>query len=165
MNTIKLSRKALAASLKLPVAQHYIERLNREEADFKTVTQYAIDAGREPSISRSDWLFTRACGRRPDVRYVDNVRMSKEQFFALQSLINDGGSIWCGIEHIKDGATAVLCKHGTSWIVVYEDGTSNKGEQFMLRYTWPRILKRCNPAPLPVFETGSCGGFKLNRNG
>lgn len=161
---MKLNRKALARSLALPVAQNYIARLNREEEDFKAITRFTLDMGRSPDITRSDWIFTRSCGRRPDVKYVDTVRIAKGQYFALNSLINDGGTIWCGIEHEQSGATAVLCKHGTSWIVVYEDGTSNKGEQFMLRYTWPCKMKRVKPAPPPSFETGSCGGFKLKRS-
>lgn len=172
MKLTRRNRAALAASLKLPVAQSFIARCNREEQEFKTLTNYALSMGKEACTDRREWLFTRSTARRPNVRYTDAVSLSKKQVNALEGFLSDGGALWCGLEHEK-GPTALLCKHGAFWVVIYEDGsyTSDHAPELVHPKTgnkWPCVLQSSKiamreRAEKPRFSAAAAGGFSLNR--
>jgi len=167
MKLTRRNRAALAASLKLPVAQSFIARCNREEQEFKTLASYALAMGKEACADRREWLFTRSTARRPNVRYTDAVTLSKKQVNALEGFLSDGGAIWCGLEHEK-GPTALLCKHGAFWVVIYEDGSYSKGHAPELAAKWPCVLQSSKiaakqRAEKPRFTLAAAGGFSLNR--
>lgn len=172
MKLTRTKRAALAASLKSTVAQSYIARLNAEEMDFRTHAAVYTSMGRDACQDRREWLFTRSTARRPHVKYTDTVSLTKQQVAALEGFLSDGGAVWCGLELVSTGATAILCRHDIAWIVIYEDGSFTKGVTPGLNDIWPLVLqsskiaaKERAAARKPSFKRTSLGGYSINRQG
>jgi hypothetical protein len=162
---MKTWQKQLASSLKSAVAQNYIARLNQEEDDFKTMTRFSAQDKQLRAMDNAGYLFARQLDRRPDVKYIDALRWTKAMTKTVERIMQEGGDVWCGIEHLNSGATCVLLKMGEVWVTVYEDGTTNRGVMPMLRYTWPDKLKREKRVAPVKFETNDLGGRVFNRYG
>ena len=134
---MKAWRNKLSASLASKPAQSFIAQRNQEEEDFRYMT--AILAN-DPIMRKQDfagYLFIRKCDKRPNVKWIAEARMTKRQEQACERLIEAGATVWCGVELVGSGATAILMKLDLTWIVLYEDGSVNKGDMPMLRYQWP----------------------------
>lgn len=165
---MKTWRNHLSASLKSKVAQSFIAQRNQEEEDFRYMT--AIMAN-DPIMRKEDfagYLFIRKCDKRPDVKWTDEVRMTKRQEQNCEQLMEEGATVWCGIELVNTGATAILMKLDLTWVVMYEDGTVNKGDMPMLRYQWPlkhAESKKAAKAKTTSIDTklNALGGVTLKR--
>lgn len=134
---MKKWRNQLSASLKSKPAQAFIAQRNQEEEDFRYMTGVMAN---DPIMRKEDfagYLFIRKCDKRPDVKWSSDVRMTRKQETACERLMEEGANVWCGIELVNTGATAILMKLDLTWIVMYEDGSVNKGDMPMLRYQWP----------------------------
>lgn len=161
-------RKTLDDSMQLKAAVSFVNARNQEEEDFRYMTAVTLQ---DPMLKQDDfagYLFIRKCDRRPHVTWTNELRMSKKQERECYRLIQNGASVWCGVKN-HNGGTAILLKMDLTWVTLYEDGTTKRGDMPMLRYTFPIVLKaseREAKAAMPEsirMQADELGGFALTR--
>ncbi len=142
----------LKASLQTRVAQQWIKQANREERAFSSAMQ-EYTMSEIPSV---DWA---------SIKWTDDVRMTKVQADAVENLIDSGIKVWAVVQHKITGASAVALKHGVTWMLVFEDGTTTSGRVPKFPKVWPLRLKRPDfrAQRKEVFKLDSLGGFTLSR--